>query len=42
MPVLTRRRKKGARQESWHIYFGDVQVGRMTIDRPRSVCSSLQ
>jgi hypothetical protein len=27
MPVLTRCRKKGARQESWHIYFGDVQVG---------------
>jgi hypothetical protein len=27
MPTLTRRREKGRHQVSWHIYFGDVQVG---------------
>jgi hypothetical protein len=27
MPHLTRRRDRNARQESWLIYYGDVQVG---------------
>ena len=27
MPALTRRREKDRHQESWRIYFGDVQVG---------------
>jgi hypothetical protein len=27
MPELTRRREKGPHQESWHVYYGDVQVG---------------
>ena len=27
MPALTRRRSTDARQECWHIYYGDVRVG---------------
>ena len=27
MPTLTRRRSTDAREECWHIYFGDVRVG---------------
>ena len=27
MPVLTRRRQREVPQESWHIFYGDVQVG---------------
>ena len=30
MPDLTRRREKGVHQESWHIYYGDVQVGTIS------------
>jgi hypothetical protein len=27
MPALTRRRSTDAREECWHIYYGDVRVG---------------
>ena len=27
MPALTRRRSDNQHQETWHVYFGDVQVG---------------
>jgi hypothetical protein len=27
MPTLTRRRSTDAREECWHIYYGDVRVG---------------
>ena len=27
MPILTRRRYLEAREECWHIYYGDVHVG---------------
>jgi hypothetical protein len=27
MPVLTRRRSADAREECWHIYYGDVRIG---------------
>jgi hypothetical protein len=27
MPELTRRRSADAREECWHIYYGDVRVG---------------
>ncbi len=27
MPTLTRRRSTDARQECWHIYYGNVRVG---------------
>jgi hypothetical protein len=27
MPALTRRRDPEARQETWHVYYGDVRVG---------------
>ena len=27
MPVLTRRRSRDARQEVWHVFYGDVRVG---------------
>jgi hypothetical protein len=27
MPKLTRRRDPSARQECWHVYYGDVRVG---------------
>jgi hypothetical protein len=28
---LTRRRSKDAREESWHVYYGDVRVGTIVI-----------
>jgi hypothetical protein len=31
MPALTRRRCPEAREECWHIYFGDVHVGTISI-----------
>jgi hypothetical protein len=31
MPELTRRRSPDAREECWHIYFGDVRVGTIRI-----------
>ncbi len=27
MPALTRRRSLEAREECWHVYYGDVRVG---------------
>jgi hypothetical protein len=32
MPELTRRRNLEAREDCWHVYFGDVQVGTIAID----------
>jgi len=26
MPALTRRRSPDAREECWHVYYGDVRV----------------
>jgi hypothetical protein len=31
MPELTRRRSTDAREECWHVYYGDVQAGTITI-----------
>jgi hypothetical protein len=31
MPDLTRRRCPGAREECWHVFFGDVQVGTIGV-----------
>src|ERR1700704_1957354 len=31
MPELTRRRSTDAREECWHIYYGDVHAGTITI-----------
>jgi hypothetical protein len=31
MPALTRRRSTDAREECWHIYYGDVRVGTIAI-----------
>jgi hypothetical protein len=31
MPALTRRRSPEAREERWHIYFGDVHCGTIAI-----------
>ena len=31
MLALTRRRSEDAREECWHVYFGDVQVGTIAI-----------
>jgi hypothetical protein len=31
MPALTRRRSPDAREECWHIYYGDVHVGTIAI-----------
>jgi hypothetical protein len=31
MPALTRRRSPDARQECWHVYYGDVHVGTIAI-----------
>jgi hypothetical protein len=31
MPALTRRRSKDAREECWHVYFGDVRVGTIAM-----------
>ena len=31
MPALTRRRSTDAREECWHIYYGDVQAGTIAI-----------
>jgi hypothetical protein len=31
MPTLTRRRSTDAREECWHVYYGDVQVGTIAI-----------
>jgi hypothetical protein len=31
MPALTRRRSKDAREECWHVYYGDVRVGTIAI-----------
>jgi hypothetical protein len=28
---LTRRRSKDAREECWHVYYGDVHVGTIAI-----------
>lgn len=30
MPALTRRREPDRHQECWHIYYGDIPVGRIT------------
>jgi hypothetical protein len=31
MPELTRRRSPDAREECWHVYYGDVHVGTIAI-----------
>ena len=31
MPELTRRRSTDAREECWHIYYGDVHAGTVAI-----------
>jgi hypothetical protein len=31
MPALTRRRSTDAREECWHVYYGDVRVGTIAI-----------
>src|ERR1700682_3599501 len=31
MPALTRRRSTDAREECWHIYYGDVRVGTIAV-----------
>jgi hypothetical protein len=31
MPSLTRRRSTDAREESWHVYYGDVHAGTIAI-----------
>src|SRR6266702_8228122 len=31
MPELTRRRSAEAREECWHIYYGDVHAGTIAI-----------
>jgi hypothetical protein len=31
MPALTRRGSPLAREECWHVYYGDVQVGTIAI-----------
>jgi hypothetical protein len=31
MPALTRRRSPEAREECWHIYYGDVHAGTIAI-----------
>src|SRR5258708_18321601 len=31
MPPLTRRRSTDAREECWHIFYGDVQAGTIAI-----------
>jgi hypothetical protein len=31
MPALTRRRYYDAREECWHVYYGDVHVGMIAI-----------
>ena len=31
MNALSRRRSKDAREECWHIYFGDVRVGTIGV-----------
>jgi hypothetical protein len=31
MPTLTRRRSPDAREECWHVFYGDVRVGTITI-----------
>jgi hypothetical protein len=31
MPALTRRRSPYAREECWHVYYGDVQAGTIAI-----------
>jgi hypothetical protein len=31
MPELTRRRSTDAREECWHVYYGDVQAGTIAI-----------
>jgi hypothetical protein len=36
MPALTRRRSTDAREECWHIYYGDVRVGTIEIEIIRS------
>jgi hypothetical protein len=31
MPALTRRRSTDAREECWHVYYGDVRAGTIEI-----------
>jgi hypothetical protein len=31
MPAITRRRNLDAREECWHVYYGDVHVGMIAI-----------
>ena len=31
MPELTRRRSTDAREECWHVYYGDVHAGTIAI-----------
>jgi hypothetical protein len=31
MPELTRRRSTDAREECWHVYYGDIHAGRIAI-----------
>jgi hypothetical protein len=31
MPALTRRRSPDAREDCWHVYYGDVRVGTISI-----------
>jgi hypothetical protein len=31
MPELTRRRSTDAREECWHVYYGDIHVGTIAL-----------
>jgi hypothetical protein len=31
MPALTRRRSPDAREECWHVYYGDIHIGAIAI-----------
>jgi hypothetical protein len=32
MPALTHRRSTDAREECWHIYYGDIQAGTIASE----------
>ena len=41
MPELTRRRSPDARDECWHVYFGDVLVGTIAVRRACRITKTL-
>jgi hypothetical protein len=42
MPELTRRRSSDAHEDCWHIYWGDIRAGTISVRYPDQSTVALQ